>query len=209
MDLLALLVTFGAVFLAELPDTTFLATLVLATRYRPLLVWIGVAAAFTVQTAIAVAVGSAVTLLPRTPVTLVAGCLFLIGAVMLVREAREHQRAADGWEEERAEAEEAVTAKAKPATGFRVITTSFVVLLFAEFGDPSQLLTISLAARYEAPFEVYTGALAALLAVGALAVLVGQRLLHVVKPHWVFYAGAGICLMLVAGVVWDVAGTLL
>ncbi|GAB3711699.1 TMEM165/GDT1 family protein [Nocardiopsis nanhaiensis] len=209
MDLLALVLTFGTVFLAELPDTTFLATLVLATRYRPLLVWFGAAAAFTVQTGVAVALGSAVTLLPRTPVAVVAGCLFLVGAVLLFREAREHHREADAGEEELAEAEEAVAARAKPATGFRVITTSFVVLLFAEFGDPSQLLTISLAARFGAPAEVYAGALAALLVVAALAVLVGRRLLRVVKPHWAFYAGAAICLLLVAGVVWEVVGTAL
>lgn len=206
MDLLALLLTFGTVFLVEMPDTTFLATLVLATRYRPLLVWIGVAAAFAVQTMIAVALGTAVTLLPRTPVIIVAGCLFLVGAVMLIREAREHQREANA-EEELAEAEEAVAAKAKPATGFRVIVTSFVVLLFAEFGDLSHLLIISMVARFQAPVEVYLGALTALLVVGALAVLVGRALLHAVKLYWVFYAGAGVCLVLVAGVVWDIVGS--
>lgn len=207
MDLLALLLTFGTVFLVEMPDTTFLATLVLATRYRPLLVWIGVAAAFTVQTAIAVALGTAVTLLPRTPVTILAGCMFMIGAIMLIREAREHQREANAEEEELAEAEEAVAAKAKPTTGFRVIVTSFVVLLFAEFGDLSHLLVISMVARYQSPVEVYVGALAALLTVGALAVLVGRALLRMIKLHWVFYAGAGVCLLLVVGVVVDIVGS--
>ena len=42
MDPVAVVVTFGTIFLVELPDKTFLATLVLATRYRPLFVWIGV-----------------------------------------------------------------------------------------------------------------------------------------------------------------------
>lgn len=209
MNLLALVLAFGTVFLVELPDITFLATLVLATRYRPLLVWIGAAAAFTVQTGIAVALGTAVTLLPRTPITIVAGCLFLIGAVMLIREAREHQREANAEEEELAKAEETVAARAKPTTGFRVIVTSFVVLLFAEFGDLSHLLIISMVARYESPVEVYVGALAALLVVGALAVITGKALLRVLKLQWVFYAGAGVCLMLVAGVVWEVAGALL
>ncbi|WP_017615500.1 TMEM165/GDT1 family protein [Nocardiopsis salina] len=209
MDLPALVLTFGTVLLAELPDTTFLATLVLATRYRPLPVWIGVAAAFAVQTAIAVALGTAVTLLPRTPVTAVAACLFLIGAVMLFREAREHQREADAEEEELTEAEETVAARAGPATGLRAVATSFAVLLFAEFGDPSQLLTISLAARFEAPVEVYAGALGALLTVGTLAVLVGRRLLRAVRPHRVYYAGAGVCLLLAVGAAWEIAGATL
>ena len=50
MDLAALVLTFGAIFVVELPDKTFLATLVLATKYRPILVWLGVGAAFAVQT---------------------------------------------------------------------------------------------------------------------------------------------------------------
>jgi putative Ca2+/H+ antiporter (TMEM165/GDT1 family) len=57
----------------ELPDKTFVATLVLATRYRPLLVWIGVGLAFTVQTAVAVTAGGLLTRLPHRPVVAVAG----------------------------------------------------------------------------------------------------------------------------------------
>ena len=43
----AFLTAFGAVFLAELPDKTMFASVVLTTRYkRPLAVWTGAAAAF-------------------------------------------------------------------------------------------------------------------------------------------------------------------
>lgn len=208
MNLLAFLVTFGTVFLVEMPDTTFLATLVLATRYRPLFVWIGAAMAFTVQTAIAVALGTAVTLLPRTPVTILAGCMFLIGAIILIREARERQRNTKAEEEELAEIKETVMAKAKPTTGVRAIVTSFVVLLFAEFGDLSHLLIISMVARYQAPVEVYAGALAALLMVAALAVLVGKALMRVGKLHWVYYAGAVVCLVLVIGTALELVGVM-
>lgn len=208
MDMLAFLVTFGTVFLVEAPDTTFLATLVLATRYRPLLVWVGAALAFTVQTAIAVALGTAVTLLPRTPVTVLAGIMFLIGAIILIREAREHQLNSQAGDEELAEVRETVIAKAKPTTGLRAIVTSFVVLLFAEFGDLSHLLIISMVARYQSPVEVYTGALAALLMVAALAVLVGKTLMRVGKLHWVFYSGAGVCLVLLVGTALEVVGVM-
>ncbi len=40
---------FVLVFLAELPDKTALASLVLGTRYRPIYVFAGAAAAFTVH----------------------------------------------------------------------------------------------------------------------------------------------------------------
>ena len=56
---------FGLTFLAELPDKSLFASLLLGTRYRPLYVWAGVAAAFLVQMAVAVTAGQVlVTLLP-------------------------------------------------------------------------------------------------------------------------------------------------
>ncbi len=188
MDLAAVALTFGAIFLVELPDKTFLATLVLATKYRPVLVWIGVGLAFTVQTGIAVALGHAASLLPEELVRSVAVLLFLAGAVVLVREGRSHQE--DSGEE--------YAEEARPVHGLRAVGASFLVLFAAEWGDLSQLLTLSLVARYEAPFSVFVGALAALLTVSALAVLVGRSLLRWIPVHVLHYLGAAVCLVLAA-----------
>ena len=74
------LVAFGTVFIAELPDKTMVASLVLTTRYRrPLAVWVGVAAAFVLHVVLAVSIGSLLRELPDTPVKLGVGTLFLIG----------------------------------------------------------------------------------------------------------------------------------
>ncbi|MGA8846941.1 MAG: TMEM165/GDT1 family protein [Nocardioides sp.] len=189
MELAALVLTFGAIFVVELPDKTFLATLVLATKYRPLLVWIGVGLAFTVQTAIAVGLGQAATLLPQDLVRGAAAGLFVLGAVVLVREGRRHADAGEPSDDETADA-------AVPAAGWRAVLASFLVLFAAEWGDLSQLLTLSLVARYEAPVSVFVGALAALLTVSALAVVVGRSLLRVVSLHVLHYVGAGVCLLL-------------
>ncbi|MDP3967245.1 MAG: TMEM165/GDT1 family protein [Nocardioides sp.] len=186
MDLAAVALTFGAIFLVELPDKTFLATLVLATKYRPILVWIGVGLAFAVQTGVAVALGQAASLLPPDLVKIAAIVLFLAGAAILVREGRSHQESSG---EEFAE-------KAKPVHGFRAVLASFLVLFAAEWGDLSQLLTLSLVAKYEAPFSVYVGALGALLTVSALAVIVGRSLLRVISIHVLHYLGATVCLAL-------------
>jgi putative Ca2+/H+ antiporter (TMEM165/GDT1 family) len=186
VDLAALALTFGAIFVVELPDKTFLATLVLATRYRPLLVWIGVGLAFAVQTGIAVALGQAASLLPPEVVQGAAVVLFLVGAALLVREGRSHQEESGDEFAERAPA----------ATGWRAVLASFLVLFAAEWGDLSQLLTLSLVARYEAPLEVFLGALGALLTVSALAVIVGRSLLRVVPIHVLHYAGAAVCVVL-------------
>jgi putative Ca2+/H+ antiporter (TMEM165/GDT1 family) len=187
---------FATIFLVELPDKTFLATLVLATRYKPVLVWIGVSAAFTVQTVVAVLLGHAVSFLPQEVVQAVAAAMFLAGAVILLREARRHHQAAS----------EEYELPVKEAHGLKAVLASFLVLFAAEWGDLSQLLTISLVARYEQPLSVFVGALAALLVVSGLAVVAGRTLLRFVKLHYVFYAGAAVCLLLEALVIWELLG---
>ena len=186
MDLAALLLTFGAIFVVELPDKTFLATLVLATRYRPVLVWLGVGAAFAVQTTIAVLLGHAASYLPQGLVHAVALLMFLAGAVILVREGRGHQQ----------QAESEPAREVEDVTGLRAVLASFLVLFAAEWGDLSQLLTISLVARYQAPGSVFVGALGALLLVSGLAVLAGRTLLRFVALHVLHYLGAAVCLLL-------------
>ena len=188
MDLTALVLTFGAIFVVELPDKTFLATLVLATKYRPILVWIGVSLAFLVQTLVAVLLGHAVSFLPEEVVQAAAGLMFLVGAVILIREGRSHQEAAASDEE----------IETKPVHGWRAVLASFLVLFAAEWGDLSQLLTISLVAKYEEPVAVFIGALSALLLVSGLAVVAGRQLQRFVKLHVLHYIGAGVCLLLAA-----------
>ena len=58
--LLTVLVT---VALAELPDKTMIATLIMGTKVRPLFVWIGASLGFIVQMAIAVLAGRLLLLL--------------------------------------------------------------------------------------------------------------------------------------------------
>lgn len=190
MDLVVIALTFAAIFVVELPDKTFLATLVLATKYRPLLVWIGVGLAFAVQTTVAVALGHAASFLPTDLVHTVAALLFLFGAVVLVREGLSHKNA-DPEEEG-----EEYAAKARDARGAKVVLACFLVLFAAEWGDLSQLLTISLVARYEDPVSVFVGALGALLTVSGLAVLVGRTLLRWIKIHVLHFLGAAVCLVL-------------
>lgn len=58
---------FAVVFLVELPDKTALTTVVLATRYRPLPVFAGVALAFVIQSVVVVFAGSLIAFLPGRP----------------------------------------------------------------------------------------------------------------------------------------------
>lgn len=178
IDLATLGLTFLLIFPAELPDKTFIATLVLATRYRRLAVWIGVAVAFAVQSAIAVTAGSLLGLLPQRLVLGVTFLLFLAGAIiMLVSGLR--ARSAE-LATERREAEEFEDAAARHVSGttstLRIALMSFIVLFTAEWGDLSQILTAGLAARTGDPVSVFVGAWLALILVAALAVLIGAWL---------------------------------
>ena len=188
MDLLVIAIAFGSIFIVELPDKTFIATLVLSTKFRPLFVWIGVGLAFLVQTLVAVALGHAASFLPDTVVRSVALAMFLIGALLLFREGRKHE-AASGDE---------FVEKAGDPHGAKVILASFLVLFAAEWGDLSQLLTLTLVARYHDPVSVFIGAFGALLAVSGLAVIVGRQLLKRVQLHVLHYVGAAVCLLLAA-----------
>ena len=107
VDLTVVAVTFGTIFLVELPDKTFIAALVLSTRFRPLAVWVGVGLAFGVQTLLAVTAGALATLLPDTLLKTVALLIFLVGAFVLVRTA-------PGADEIEKEQEEEYAAKAAP-----------------------------------------------------------------------------------------------
>ncbi|WGL52656.1 TMEM165/GDT1 family protein [Nocardioides sp. BP30] len=187
VDIGLVALAFFSIFVVELPDKTFLATLVLATKYRPLFVWIGVGLAFAVQTILAVVAGGVASLLPKDLIHTVAGLIFLAGAVLLFKEGRSHQEA---------EGEEEYAEKAKPASGIRQILAAFMVLFAAEWGDLSQLLTISLVAKYKEPVSIFVGSLAALLAVSGLAVVVGKQLLRWISLHLLHFIGAAICLVL-------------
>jgi putative Ca2+/H+ antiporter (TMEM165/GDT1 family) len=190
VDLAVIAIAFGAIFVVELPDKTFVAALVLATRYRPWAVWVGVGLAFLVQTLIACTVGQVVTYLPHTVVEVVAGLIFLVGGVLLLREAPK----ADAAE---AETEEEYAAKAtSPKAGLAAVGASFLVLFAAEWGDLSQLLTISLVGRYHDAWSVFVGAWAALLTVSGLACVAGRFLLRHLRLSTIHYVGAAVCFLL-------------
>jgi Ca2+/H+ antiporter, TMEM165/GDT1 family len=185
--LVALAVAFIAIFPVELPDKTFVATLVLATRYPPLPAWLGVVLAFTVQVVIAVAAGSLLSRLPARPVQLAAAALFAVGAIVLARGARKADL------EEKEQEEEYRGKVSEPKKGWRAFGASFLVLFTAEWGDLSQLVIAGLVASGRNPVATGIGGLLALATVSGLAVLLGRWLLQRVRLAIIRWIGAGVC----------------
>lgn len=185
VDLAIIATTFALIFPAELPDKTFIATLVLATRFRHLWVWLGVSAAFAVQVTIAVVAGGFLALLPQRLVLGVTAVLFIAGSVILIRGGLASRAAEREQEQDEAAEVEAKVASARAAviSPMRTFAVSFAVLFTAEWGDLSQLLTAGLAARTGEPLSVGIGSWAALIIVAGIAVVAG-RWLQARVPIW-------------------------
>lgn len=178
---LVLAITFVIVALAELADTSGLATLVLATRFPARWVLIGVCAGMAVQVGVAIAAGSLVALMPGRVLEAVLAVTFLVGAVLLL--------CGDDDDDE-------LVLAGTPPTKWRAVATSFGITVLSEFADPTQIVTATLAARYEAPLAVGAGALLALWAVSAIAVFGGSRLQRLVPVRWVTRVAAAILVLL-------------
>lgn len=178
---------FGVIFIAELPDKTAVAALVLATRHRPLPVFLGTALALVVQSVVAVAAGGILSLLPARPVHIAAGLVFLVSAVFMWRRDEEEEESTDAND------------TGKPEEFRRALWKSFLVVFIAEWGDLTQLGTAALAARYKAPMTVFFAASSALCLVAALAVFLGNRLSAVIHPRHTQRAAAVVFVLLGVG----------
>jgi len=186
---------FTVIFLLELPDKTALAALLLATRHRPLPVFLGAAAAFVIQSAVAVAAGSLLSLLPREPIRIGAGILFLGMAALLVRRNLRKD-----------EADEQRTVEQEEVRHRRPFVTAFTVVFVAEWGDLTQLATAALQARYQQPVVVFVASTLALWAVSAIAVALGNRLGAWIPERPLQFAAAGVMVLVAIALISGLLG---
>jgi putative Ca2+/H+ antiporter (TMEM165/GDT1 family) len=159
---------FGVIFLAELPDKTALAALLLATRHRPLPVFVGASLALTLQSIIAVAAGSLLAQLPSQAVHLGSGLLFIACAVLMWLRKQDN---------------EAANRETEETAGFwTALWTVFLVVFVAEWGDLTQIGTAGFEAKYRAWLTILLASSLALWSVAALAVFVGNRAAKFLDP---------------------------
>lgn len=162
---------FSLIFVAELPDKTAFATLLMATRGRPLAIFLGVALAFLIQTLVAVTFGHLISWFPERWVHLGAGILFIAFALHT-------------WffhDKEEAETEAETPPFSERMEFAKSAWKAFSVIFIAEWGDLTQLATASLSARYDREaVTVFIAAVLALWSVTAVAVMLGHRVKHVI-----------------------------
>jgi putative Ca2+/H+ antiporter (TMEM165/GDT1 family) len=181
---------FGVIFIAELPDKTALAALLLATRHHPVVVFVGTSLALTLQSVIAVAAGSLLARLPAPAVHVGSGLLFIACAVAMW--LRRHDDVATPTNTEKA------------AGAWSALGTVFMVVFVAEWGDLTQIGTAGLQAKYHAALTILIASSLALWCVAAIAVFVGHRAGRLLEPTITQRVAAGVFalvgVLLVAGV---------
>ncbi len=162
------LATYGAVFIAEIVgDKLLYTTGILATRYRSASVIGGMALAFMCKMSVAVAVGAAITRLPRWLVAVVTGVSFIGVAITIWRKPDVRRP------------------KAKDSAVLKGAAVAFATIVLSEWGDVGQVTAAGMAAKYvwsarsaaagiwPTAIAVWLGAVGAMVTKGALASLLG------------------------------------
>ena len=185
LDWKLFLSTFVVIFIAELPDKTALAVLMVSSRRNPLGIYLGVCAAYLVHNSVAVLAGSFLTLLPHHWVQTGAGILFIVFALMMWLQRGEARR--------KPQLERGVPF-------WKSAWTGFFVIFVAEWGDLTQLATATLAAKSGQPLTIYLASTSALWIASSLFVLAGYYSQKFI-PHRL--------LQILAGLAFGVVGILL
>ncbi|MBY8874729.1 TMEM165/GDT1 family protein [Micromonospora sp. PLK6-60] len=172
--LVALVVSFGVIFVAELGDKSQLMALTFATRFKPVPVLIGITVATAVVHLASVGIGYGLgAALPTGWISLIAGLAFLgFGA----------------WTLRGDELTEAERQKAERSTKSAIITVG-VAFFLAELGDKTMLATITLATKY-GWFGTWLGSTIGMVAADALAILVGRLLGRKLPEKTIKYGAA-------------------
>ena len=186
MDIAVFLIVYGILFIGELGDKTQLIVFNLALEYKKFYkVGIGATLGFAVIVTIGILFGSLITeFIPLGFISLISGLLFIVIGLIELRNIKslylnerslksDYKNKQNNGEKEEIESEEAVKfgwLKKNPyLAGF-----GFIFLM--ELGDKTQLLTITLASIYAAPFEVWLGAFLALVSVAWIGIFAGAAI---------------------------------
>lgn len=175
--------TYAAVFVAEIVgDKLLYTTGVLATRYRTVPIMFGMAFAFMLKMGVAVAVGEAISKLPKWLVACVTAASFIGVAIAVWR--KDERRAAKRGE----------------VSAPKAAMVSFAAIFFSEWGDVGQITAAAMSAKYHVPIAVWIGAVGAMVTKGALAASIGAGvrgwIQEHIPPRIIRYAGVSALVLL-------------
>ncbi len=181
------LLTFWAIFLAEMGDKSQLVCMTLAAKHRSRPILIAAVLAFGLLNLIAVVLGNALSLwISEFWMTLIAACAFAYFGISNLR-----------GEDEDDDDDDAVKSKGN------LVLSTFLLLLVAEMGDKTQLAVVTLSTTHS-PLAVWLGATLALVTTSALGIYAGRRwlskldmsLLHKISGAFFLVLAASLCVQL-------------
>ncbi len=161
--------------LSELGDKTFFIGAILAMRHPRRWVFIGVIAAMITMTLLSVWIGQIASFFPQHYVRGVAVALFIGFGLKLLYDAS-RMSGKETLDDEQAEAMEAVEQQEKGIviwSARAVVMEAFTLTFIAEWGDRTQIATITLASSHH-PYGVLLGAILGHAICAAIAVACGK-----------------------------------
>jgi len=164
--LTSFLVAFGVVFLAELGDKSQLITIAFSSRYRWPVILVGIPLAGLLMPGLAVLVGGAVQeFVPERALQAASGVAFFVFGLLNLRGLR-------GEDEADEDAEVAEAMERVERSGRRSVLAVAGAFALAEFGDKTQLATLTLAST-RTPLGVWLGATLGMSAANLLGLGIG------------------------------------
>ena len=157
LDLVAFLVSAGAVVLAEMGDKTQLLAMAFATKYKASKVMLGVFIATIFNHALAVAVGNYITRFQSAEIWIqgIASLSFIFFGLWTIRG-------------DKLEGEENRTSK------YGAVATVAIAFFIAEMGDKTQLATIALATKFpENPLWLLVGTTTGMMIADGIGIILG------------------------------------
>ena len=165
LSLAAFVASLSLVVLAEMGDKTQFIAMTFATKYNPYKVLFAIFLATIANFAIVIVIGQLLTeIVPIDAISLVASIAFIAFGVWTVRE----EKAEEG---------------SVKLSRFGVVATVGVSFFVAEFGDKTQLATLSLAVQYHSPVSVLAGATLAMLVADGIGIVIGVVFCRRIPRH--------------------------
>jgi len=165
----------------------------LATKYNPYVVVAGASTAFGAWTAVEILLGNALKgALPAVYLDGITAGLFVLFAVWILYASRRADRSAEPTPEDPASAG---PANAVAPGRFEGFVPSFSLMVFGEFGDKTQLVTIGLAVQYGATPAIWVGEMLAIVPVSLVTALFFHRTATRFDQRWLHRVAAGLFLL--------------
>ncbi|MBW4666693.1 MAG: TMEM165/GDT1 family protein [Cyanomargarita calcarea GSE-NOS-MK-12-04C] len=191
--------------ISELGDKTFFIAVILSMRYPRRLVFAGVVAALASMTTLSVAMGQLIAFLPKIYTHYATVGLFLLfGIKLLYNASRMSSKATEEVVEEAAAAVEASEKNLKNSrqNNLSVLVETFILTFLAEWGDRTQIATVTLAASNNA-IGVAAGAILGHTICAVIAVLGGRLIAGKISERTVTAIGGFLFLVFAAVSIWE------